>query len=243
MADISWLTARPIAHRGFHDNSAGRWENTLSAFEAATSAGYGIECDVHLSKDGVPVILHDDELKRLTGIDGHVYDKTAAELAALRIGGSSDHIPTLRETLDRVAGRVPLLIELKGVEGKDEGVVAKVAELLSGYPGKAALMSFAHWLVREFPVYAPGIPGGLTASGTARDDIERHFSMLAYDLSFVSYALGDMPNPFTRFVRERLAMPVITWTILDQVAADLTFAHGDQMTFEGFVPKQATAIA
>jgi hypothetical protein len=104
-------------------------------------------------------------------------------------------------------------------------------------------MSFDHWLVREFPKQAPGIPGGLTAAGRSESDMESHFSMLAHDLAFASYALGDMPNPFTTFLRKRLALPVITWTILDQTAADLTFVHGDQMTFEGFVPKLAAAVA
>ena len=63
MTDLSWLTARPIAHRGFHDMNKTRWENTLSAFAAAVERGYAIECDVHLSSDGVPVVIHDDDLQ------------------------------------------------------------------------------------------------------------------------------------------------------------------------------------
>lgn len=58
------LTARPVAHRGFHDMNKTRWENTLSAFAAAAERGYAIECDVHLSSDRVPVIIHDGDLKR-----------------------------------------------------------------------------------------------------------------------------------------------------------------------------------
>ena len=83
MTDLSWLTARPVAHRGFHDMNKTRWENTLSAFTAAAERGYAIECDVHLSSDGVPVIIHDDDLKRLTGEDGFVWQRSAAELTAL----------------------------------------------------------------------------------------------------------------------------------------------------------------
>lgn len=64
MTDLSWLTARPVAHRGFHDMNKTRWENTLSAFAAAAERGYAIECDVHLSSDRVPVIIHDGDLKR-----------------------------------------------------------------------------------------------------------------------------------------------------------------------------------
>jgi glycerophosphoryl diester phosphodiesterase len=236
MTDLSWLTAHPIAHRGLHDNTSARWENTLSAFDAAARRGYWIECDVHLSSDGVPVVIHDDDLKRLTGDDGYVWQRTAAELGALHIGGTADHVPTLAETLALVDGRVPLVIEVKGTPGRDTGLVARVGEQLGRYNGKAAIMSFDHWLIRAFAKDAPGIPGGLTAYGRDNGLLEAHFSMLAHGIAFTSYAAGDLPNPFVTFVRERLNMPVITWTVLDQPAVDLTFRYADQMTFEGFEP-------
>ncbi len=241
MIDVPWLAKRPIAHRGLHDLNMTRWENTLSAFEAAARHDYAIECDVHLSRDGIPVVYHDDDLKRLTDQTSPIYELTAEELAATRIGNSSDHIPTLAEMLSVVAGRVPLVIELKGTQGKDDNLVGKVAELLSNYRGEAAIMSFDHWLVREFPKQAPKIPGGLTALGQSDSDIEGHFSMLAYDISFVSYCLADMPNRFVSLVREKLGMPVISWTVRDQAAADLTFKYADQMTFEGFEPEITVA--
>jgi glycerophosphoryl diester phosphodiesterase len=239
MIAIPWLAQRPVAHRGLHDLNKTRWENTLSAFREAARHDYAIECDVHLSSDGVPVVFHDDDLSRLTGREGRPCDHTAAELTAMKVGTGSDGIPTLVEMLEAVAGKVPLVIELKGTEGKDDGLVAKVAGLLAGYKGKAAIMSFDHWLIRQFPKDAPGIPGGLTALGQNDKDIEGHFAMLAYDLSFVSYNLADMPNRFVSLVREKLSMPVISWTVRDQTAADLTFKYADQMTFEGFIPKVA----
>ncbi|MBN9243328.1 MAG: glycerophosphodiester phosphodiesterase [Mesorhizobium sp.] len=237
MSDLSWLTAKPVAHRGYHDLNDKRWENTLSAFAAAAERGYAIECDVHLSADNVPVVIHDDDLKRLTGTDGYVWQRTVAELAALRVGGTADHVPTLSEVLALVAGRVPLVIEIKGTPGHDAGLVASVGRLLKSYKGKAAIMSFDHWLIRDFAKDAPGIPGGLTAYGRENKLIEAHFSMLAHGIAFTSYAAGDLPNPFVTFVREKLKMPVITWTIRDQPAIDLTFRHADQMTFEGFEPE------
>jgi len=237
MGDLSWLTAKPVAHRGYHDLNDRRWENTLSAFAAAAERGYSIECDVHLSADNVPVVIHDDVLKRLTGADGFVWQRTAAELATLRVGGTSDHVPTLAEVLALVAGRVPLVVELKGTPGHDTGLVASVGALLKTYKGKVAIMSFDHWLIRDFARDAPGIPGGLTAYGRENKLIEAHFSMLAHDLAFTSYAAGDLPNPFVTFVRDRLKMPVITWTIRDQPAIDITFRYADQMTFEGFEPE------
>lgn len=236
MTDLSWLTARPIAHRGYHDMNRTRWENTLPAFDAAIAQNFAIECDVHLSADGVPVVFHDDDLLRLAGQDGYVWQRTAAEMGALSIGGTGDHAPTLSEMLDRVAGRVPLVIELKGIPGHDDGLVAKVAELLRAYSGRAAIMSFDHWLIRRFPTEAAGIPAGLTAYGQKQSEIEAHFSMLGNGISFVSYGVFDLPNPFIRFVRERLAMPVITWTVRKPAEVAQTVAEADQMTFEGFDP-------
>ena len=234
MNDLSWLTRRPIAHRGFHDLNNLRWENTLSAFDAAIARDYAIECDVHLSADGVPVVFHDSALGRLTGEDGFVYDRTVAQLQQLAIGGTQDHVPTLAQMLERVGGRVPLVIELKGIEGKDDGLVAAVAKELATYDGKVAIMSFDHWLVRHFASDAPGIPAGLTAEGRTPAELEAHFSMLAHPISFVSFSVQDLPNPFISFVREKLAMPVITWTVRNDAAREATFAHADQMTFEGF---------
>lgn len=239
MADTSWLARRPIAHRGLHDLNRSRWENTLSAFEAAAARGYAIECDVHLAADGVPVVFHDGDLARLTGTEGFVWQRSSAELGALRVGGTADHVPTLAQMLALVAGRVPLVIELKGIPGHDEGLVAAVASLLAGYDGRAAIMSFDHWLVRRFASDAPGIPAGLTAWGEKPHEIEAHFSMLGNGISFVSYGVVHLPNPFVAFVRERLSMPVITWTVRGQAEVDRTFAHADQMTFEGFEPPLA----
>ena len=234
MSDLSWLTRRPIAHRGFHDLNNLRWENTLSAFDAAIARDYAIECDVHLSADGVPVVFHDSALGRLTGEDGFVYDRTVAQLQQLAIGGTQDHVPTLAQMLERVGGRVPLVIELKGIEGKDDGLVAAVAKELATYDGKVAIMSFDHWLVRHFASDAPGIAAGLTAEGRTQAELEAHFSMLAHPISFVSFSVQDLPNPFISFVREKLAMPVITWTVRNDAAREATFTHADQMTFEGF---------
>jgi glycerophosphoryl diester phosphodiesterase len=241
MAKLSWLTKRPIAHRGLHDMNKRVWENTLSAFRRAMDRNFAIECDVHLSSDRVPVIIHDGDLKRLTGEDGFVWQRTGAELQALKVGGTKDHVPLLSDLLELVRGKVPLVIEVKGIAGHDDGLVEAVGAQLKNYKGKAAVMSFDHWLVRDFKRYLPDIPVGLTAYGKDNALIEAHFAMLAHGLDFTSYAAGDLPNPFVSFVRERLKMPVITWTIRDKPAVDLTFKYADQMTFEGFDPDKLKA--
>jgi glycerophosphoryl diester phosphodiesterase len=233
---MNWLTARPIAHRGLHDMNQTRFENTLSAFEAAAQAGFAIECDVILSADGVPMVFHDLTLERLTSETGDLIARTSAELGKLNIGGTADTIPTLAEALALVAGRVPMVIELKGHDEKDVRQVAAVAKALAAYKGHAAIMSFDHWLVRRFQHDAPGIPAGLTAEGTKANDLEQHFAMLSANLSFISYNVHHLPNTFISFCRDKLAMPVITWTVRDPNTVALTRAHADQMTFEGFNP-------
>ena len=242
MRDFDWLTARPIAHRGLHDGNVGCWENTRTAFERAIAHGFAIECDVHLAADGVPVVIHDDALGRLTGQDGYVWQRSAAELGALRVGSTADRVPTLAEVIELVAGRVPLVVELKGVPGHDDGFVGAVGRLLRAYSGPAAIMSFDHWLIRRFRFDAPGVPAGLTAWGETEALIEAHFAMLAHDLAFVSYDVTALPNRFVSFVRQRLGMPVITWTVRDEAAVARTASHADQMTFEGFLP-EARALA
>lgn len=237
MSDLKFLTRRPIAHRGLHDLNVRRWENTLPAFEAAARAGYAIECDLRLTRDRVPVVFHDADLKRLAGRDGHVRDSTAVEMRSYAIGGTADRAPTLDDLLDLIAGRAPLVLELKGDHGHDDGLVAAVGERLKGYRGEAAIMSFDHWLIRKFRAQAPGIPAGLTAHGKKPTDMEAHFSMLAHDIDFVSYAWEHLPNPFVAFFRKKLGRPVITWTVRDDTAVKATFAHADQMTFEGFLPE------
>ena len=236
MSDLSWLTARPIAHRGLHDMNDTVWENTLTAFSRAVDHGYAIECDVHLTSDGQVVIFHDDQLERLTGTKGYVWQRTGAEMRALRIGGTEDRVPSLDELLDLVDGRVPLVVELKGIPGHDSGLVARVGERLARYSGPVAIMSFDHWLIRDFARDAPGLPAGLTAWGDQPHEIEAHFAMLAHGLDFTSYSVTHLPNPFVTFMRERLGAPIISWTVRDEEAVRISEQHADQMTFEGFVP-------
>lgn len=239
--NIKWLTARPIAHRGLHDSNKKVWENTLPAFSAAIAGNYAIECDVHLTKDGQVIVFHDDVLDRLAGREGRICDLTLAEAQQLTIGTTQDHAPSLRQMLDLIAGRVPVVIELKGIEGQDEGLVAAVAKELKDYQGKAAIMSFDHHLVRLFRSDAPGVVAGLTAEGTRPADMEAHFAMLAHDVDFVSYNFHHLPNPFISFFREVLKRPVITWTVRNQQEKAVSDLHAEQITFEAFIPDSALA--
>ena len=111
----------PLAHRALHDVAAGRPENSREAIEAACAAGYGIEIDLQLSRDGQAMVFHDYDLKRLTGQPGPIRQRDAAELQAITLSGGATGIPTFAEVLDLVAGRVPLLIEIKDRRSRSYG--------------------------------------------------------------------------------------------------------------------------
>ena len=235
--DARWLQDRPIAHRGLHDASRSIFENSVSAFRAAIDGGYAIECDVHLSRDRVPVVFHDETLLRMTGAEGRVRDRDALALGELSLGGTPDTIPTLRSLLDLVAGRVPLVIELKGLSADlDGGFVEIVAETIRHYPGHLALMSFDEWLIEQAATIPLAVPFGLTAEGTRADVLERHRVVFAGHCSFVSYNVHHLPNAFVGWVRDERHMPVISWTVRTPADVERSQRYADQMTFEGFVP-------
>ncbi|MCA1440975.1 glycerophosphodiester phosphodiesterase [Ensifer sp. IC4062] len=237
MKDISWLKAQPIAHRGLHDMNREVWENTLSAFSRAAEAGFAIECDLQYTADSVPVVFHDDNTERLCGIKGDVRARTAGELGLMSIGGTKDKVPTLSQMLRLVNGRVPLIIELKGRKDDDEGFAAAVLDTLEGYKGHVALMSFDHWLLKDLKALEAPYPLGLTAEGAQPERFFVHEEAMQLGLDFISYFYGHLPNSFISKERA-LGRTIITWTVRDQPAQEHSFAHADQMTFEGFDPRE-----
>ncbi|MCA0256441.1 MAG: glycerophosphodiester phosphodiesterase [Proteobacteria bacterium] len=241
MSTLPWLTERPIAHRGFHDMNHAIWENTLAAFSRAADAGFAIECDVHIVADGNIVVFHDDTLDRLCGISGDVRDRTSAELGLLTIGGTAERIPTLKQMLKLVDGRVPLVIELKGRQGEDDGFAETVLDDLEGYKGHVALMSFDPWVLKDLKVAGSPYPLGLTAEGDQPERFFAHDEAMQLGLDFISYHYGHLPNPFITAQR-KLGIPVITWTVRDEAARRHTFEQADQMTFEGFDPRESPAL-
>ena len=236
MGKLRWLTARPIAHRGLHDRAHGRPENTLAAFDAAAARHYAIECDLHISADGVPIVFHDDDLERLTGEKGAVRDCTAAQLGDLRVLGSREWIPTLDEMLQLVGGRVPLVLELKHVPGRDAGLAFVVAELLRDYPGPAALMSFEPGLIAEVKAADPSLPRGFVAAGRWRTGPRYFREVLALSVDFISYAINDLPTPMPVIAHRVLGIPLICWTVRTKAELAKARRWTDQITFEGFLP-------
>lgn len=132
-----WL----YAHRGLHDNKTEAPENSMRAFRKAVEAGFGIELDVRLTKDKVPVVFHDAALKRVCGERGKVAQYTFEELQRFSLCGSDERIPKLEDVLRLVDGKVPLIVELK-TESADIRVCQEADRLLSRYKGKYCVESF-----------------------------------------------------------------------------------------------------
>lgn len=236
----AWLTATPYAHRGLHDGNRAVPENSLPAFEAACLRGFGIELDVRVLADGRAVVFHDATLDRMTGQSGAVIDRTAADLASIALNGPTPaFIETLEKTLQQVAGRAPLLIEMKGDDAGDPAVLARaVAEALDGYEGQAAVMSFEQDLLDAFAARQTGRPLGLTAEGTSEAALKAHEPALALPVSFVSYNVMHLPNPFVARCRAD-GLATLSWTVRTPEQRRHSDAHVDQITFEGFDPGAA----
>ena len=160
---MDFLTARPIAHRGLHDFGKGVVENTVSAFAAAITKGYAIECDLQLTKDGEAVVFHDEHLERLTEGHGMVKDLTTTELKELVIRNSTDKVQTLSDLLAQVQGHVPLVIELKSHWDGDERLAERAVSVLKNYSGPYCLMSFDPDAIAAVRRLSPGAMRGIVA--------------------------------------------------------------------------------
>lgn len=238
----------PIAHRGYHDAAARRPENALSAFAAAVQAGYGIELDVELTSDGQAMVFHDDTLDRMTAEKGLLEHRTAAELGRIRLNNSDDLIPTLSQVLALVAGRVPLLIEIKDrwdTMGATSGRLEKAtAEALAGYRGDLAVMSFNPNCVMEMARLAPHLPRGLTTEYFAFDPevplppdlCARLREIPDYDpsqSSFISHKFTDLDYPRVAELK-RQGAAVLCWTIKSPQQEAQARRVAQNITFEGY---------
>ncbi|WP_419913552.1 glycerophosphodiester phosphodiesterase family protein [Hoeflea sp.] len=236
-----WITNRPIAHRGYHDMNNHIWENTLAAFARALEADFPIECDLQLSADNVAIVFHDYDTKRLCGVDGVVREMTARELTALNIGGTKDRIPTLRNLLDQVGGKVGLVLEIKPPAPDDiEDFVTAVLADLEGYDGSVVLMSFDTSLLQALADRDTDWPIGLVAAEFNDADRKKNTAALDLPISFVSFCVDHVPSDFIGLARAK-GLTVISWTVRDEAAEKIAAEHTDQITFEGFDPMALSA--
>ncbi|WP_158965288.1 glycerophosphodiester phosphodiesterase family protein [Chachezhania sediminis] len=240
----------PIAHRALHDLSAGRPENSLPAIQAAVDAGYGIEIDLQVTSDGHALVFHDYALERLTGRAGLLRDLTAAEASATPLtGGGGACIPRFSSVLSAVAGRVPLLVEIKDQDrdgAPGTGVLERAAaEALAGYAGPVAVMSFNPASVAAMADLAPAVPRGLVTMfydagvGNLPAETCDHLNRIAdFDrvgASFISHHWTDLSRPRVRKLWGD-GVPVLCWTIRSPEEEAEARARADNVTFEGYLP-------
>lgn len=245
---------RPIAHRGLHDRAGGVIENSLPAIRAAAAAGYGCEIDLQISADGEAMCFHDDDLPRLTGAEGPVRARKAAELAALVLTGSTPgaRIPTFAQALEAV-GRAPLLVEIKrqapevGVGPLEARAAGLIAAHLAAGGGPMAVMSFDPASVAWFHAHAPELPRGLVSMDWDRDADGAEFSqeiragltdMATFEASgcgFCSYHWKDLPRPRVTALRAA-GLPILCWTTRSPADDAAARVHVDNVTFEHYRP-------
>jgi glycerophosphoryl diester phosphodiesterase len=252
--------ARPIAHRGFHEALAttphgnatarGLIENTRSAFEAAITRGYGMECDVQMSSDGEAMVFHDFTLDRLTEGQGRVDALPARKLATLPFKQTADRMEPLTALLAQVAGRAPLCIEVKSRHDGDTRLAARVAEVVRGYAGPLVLKSFDPLMLLALREAGVAYPLGIVAMQdysypdyAALDAADKHalanllhFAETKPD--FLSWRHADLPSAAPYLCRIALGLPVMAWTIRSAADAARANPHIDQMVFEGFVAER-----
>ncbi len=231
-----WLTERLVAHRGLWVDGATRPENSLPAFEAAIEAGRAIELDVHRTSDGVTVVVHDDDLERMTREAGFVADMSLDQIRERRLLGGKETIPTFAEVLELVDGRVPVFVEIKN-EGEVGALEDDVAEQLTAYDGEAAVMSFNPFSLARVAEVAPDIPRGQLASAFRGEDLAWYEKLLLRNMlmnwtskpDFIAYDIEEFPS-FAVQLQVWRGRPLFGWTIDDP--DELAFA---QQYCDGFI--------
>ena len=231
-AEVRTLIAKPFAHRGLHGAAAP--ENSRAAFEAAIAARHGIELDVQVSGDARAMVFHDEELGRLAEDEGYVRGRSAAELARIRLRDSDETIPTLPQILALIAGRAPLLIEVKSPDRRVTGLCRAVEGALAAYAGPAAVMSFnpqvGHWFARHEPRWLRGLV--VTERGRKwRGGVMRRLALWRSKADFLAYDIRDLPSGFAEAAQRR-GLRVLTWTVRSVRDRARAAEHADQIIYE-----------
>lgn len=238
MSIPKFLTTIPIAHRGLHDST--HPENSLSAFLCAIDRGYAIELDIHLLKDNTVVVFHDDDLRRAADVDKNLKDCTWDEIKGYCIFNTQEKIPTLKEVLDLVAGKTPLLIEFK-TDRKAGLLERETMKLLREYHGEYAVQSFNPMSVKWFKKHAPDIARGQLSSFFTDVSLSWWKKWIVKTLKlnfvvkpdFISYHNIDIPNKYLL----RYNIPKLAWVVKDEAEQKRLSEYIDNIIFEDYLPK------
>lgn len=246
--DFYGLTGAHYAHRGLHKSEAGVPENSKRAFRLAASNGYGAELDVHLSKDKRLVVMHDENLKRTTGLDMKIRNATAEVFDRLRLEQTGEEIPYLEEVLPIFQGSTPLIIEIKPCGKNYARLTARVCKLLDKYPGlNFCIESFDPrvliWLRKNRPEIVRGQlsmnflkerSGLKWLTAFALTNLLFNF---ATQPDFVAYKFEDRKNLSLLLCKKLWRVQEFSWTIHSQRDADAARKNHAPIIFEGFAAK------
>lgn len=238
-----WLRGH-FAHRGLYRKDQSTPENSLAAFARSLNYGFGIELDVQISADGKVYVFHDDDLQRMTGVQGLLEHKTSLELDELRLQKTEEKIPLLSEVLDLVSGKVPLLVELKTTKRKEECVKA-VVEVMKGYNGHYAYCSFDPLLLMYLKIFAKGILRGLNME-YAMDKKELKWLTrvalqygLLNDMGRPDYlSVNYMQVPFVYRLWHAFGAYGMKWAVPSQESEDSLRGSCETIIFEQYLPRE-----
>ena len=234
------------AHRGLYGN--GVPENSMLAFRKARDAGYGIELDVHLLKDGDLAVIHDSLLKRTTGQEGIVEDLTGEDLQKCFLEDTLETIPLFSQVLELYKGAAPLIVELKCEGNNYDALCAKACQMLDAYQGLYCLESFdprcVHWLKKNRPDL---IRGQLSENYFKSSNSKLPWilkAVLSWQMmnflvmpDFVAYRFRDRKHPSNWFSRKLWKLHGVSWTLKSQKELDEALADHCLPIFEGFIPQ------
>lgn len=199
-----------IAHRGLHNNKIK--ENTKEAFINAIKENLPIELDVHIIKDNTIVVFHDDNLKRIYGIDKNIYDYNYDEL----LKDSNNEIITLKEVLDLVDNKVPLIIELK-IDFDDYRLEKELVKLLDNYKGRFSIKSFNVKSMLWFKKYRNNYTRGLLISNKYNKLLSRlllRYNIKRVDPNYLSVNYKLLDKKYIINLNKKIK--VYAWTIKDR---------------------------
>ncbi len=240
---VDWLTSTPIAHRGLH--GPGRPENSLAAFDAAAKQGYAIELDIRLLADGALAVFHDADTQRMTGRAGPLAALDRDALGGYRLAKTDQAIPVFSDVLDLIAGRVPILVEIK-TEGRAGAIEPVLAALLDRYGGPCAVQSFNPYAVDWFRRHRPKVSRGMLSGRFDDPGLPGWEKILLRNLllfplirpHFIAYEY-DALGPLRRRLFETLfRVPILVWTVRSQETWQAARRAGMNAIFEGFVPPE-----
>ncbi len=235
---MTWIVERPIAHRGLHHGKVIP-ENSMAAFAAAIEYHYPIELDIQWLADGELAVFHDSDLERLTGQPGNIAQQTVESIKPLRLFGTDEKIPLLKDVLAFVNGRVPVLIEIKN-EG-DVGLLERaLLDVVAGYSGDVAIQAFNPFSLEFFKLHAPSIMRGQLSGNFQGEDLTWHTKILLGNLllngksapHFIAYDLRALPSLATTVARRLFHIPLIAWTVRCEGDRTKASKYADNIIFD-----------